>query len=72
MDVSEASDHILIKIKMQNLSQEPQASSKTPNKNLKYIYVLCTLKIKIEKERLKYASIKDQWLYPYTDQNAKP
>ena len=35
MDVSKISDHIKIKIKMANPSQEPPASSKAPNKDPK-------------------------------------
>ena len=45
--VSETSDHIQIKIKMTNPSQESPASSKAPNLNLKYMDVLCTFKIKL-------------------------
>ena len=48
MDVSKTCDHIKIKIKMPNPSQEPPASSKAPNEDLKYIEVLCTFKINIE------------------------
>ena len=44
------SDHIQIKIKMPNPSQEPPASSKAPNQDLKYMYVLCTFEIKIESQ----------------------
>ena len=35
---------------MPNPSQEPKASSKAPNKDLKDMYVLCTLKIKIKSQ----------------------
>ena len=48
MGVSKTSDHIQIKIKMPNPSQEPPASSKAPNDDLKDMDVLCTFKIKIE------------------------
>ena len=48
MGLSKTSDHIQINIKMPNPSQEPPASSKAPNGDLKDIDVLCTLKIKIE------------------------
>ena len=41
------SDHIQIEIKMPNPSQEPPASSKAPNDDLKDMDVLCTFKIKI-------------------------
>ena len=40
------SDNIYIKIKMPNPSQEPTASSKAPNEDLKDMDVLCTFKIK--------------------------
>ena len=46
-DPSKVADHIK-KIKMPNPSQEPPASSKAPNEDLKDIDVLCTFKIKIE------------------------
>ena len=48
MDVSKTSDHIQTKIKMQNPSQEPLASSKAPNLRLKEMDVFCTIKIKIK------------------------
>ena len=41
-------DIIQIKIKLPNPSQEPSASSKATNEDLKDMDVLCTLKIKIE------------------------
>ena len=63
MDVSKFSDHIQIKIQMQNPSQEPPASSKAPNQDLKDMDVLCTFKIKIESKNLEYEYIKDQWQY---------
>ena len=50
MGVSRTSDYIQIKIKMPNPSQEHLASSKSPNKDLKNMDVLCTLKIKIESQ----------------------
>merc|ERR1711954_421268 len=46
------SDHIQIKIKMPNPSQEPLASSKVPNEDLKDMDVLYTFKIKIESQNL--------------------
>ena len=46
--VSKASDHITIKIKMQNPRQEPPVSYKAPKEDLKDMDVLCTLKIKAE------------------------
>ena len=45
MGVLKTSDPILIKIKMPNPSQEPPASSKAPNEDLKDMDVLCTFKI---------------------------
>ena len=60
MGVSKTSDHIKIKIKMPNPSQEPPASSKAPNEDLKDMDVLCTFKIKIENQNLEYRCTKDQ------------
>merc|ERR1711954_521807 len=54
------SDHIQIKLKIPNPSQESPASSKAPNKDLKDMGVLCTLKIKIESRNLEHRCIKDQ------------
>ena len=59
MGVSKTSDHIQIKIEIANPSQEPLASSKAPNQDLKDIFLLCTLKIKIEIQNLDVC-IKDQ------------
>ena len=50
MDVSETGYHIQIKIYIPNPSQEPPASSKSQNKDLKDMDVLCTFKIKIESQ----------------------
>ena len=44
------SDHIWIKIKISNCSQEPPVSSKVPNEDLKDMDVLYTFKIKIESQ----------------------
>ena len=52
--VSKTSDYIQIKIKMPNPSQEPPASSKAPNEDLKDIDVLCTFKIEIESQNSEY------------------
>ena len=46
--VSKTSDHIQIKIKVSNPSQEPPAPTKVPYQDLKDMDVLCTFKIKIE------------------------
>ena len=72
MDASKASDYIQMKIKMPNPSQEPPASSKAPNDDLKEMDVLCTFKIKIERWNQDHGCIKDQWPYPNQDQDAKP
>ena len=64
--------HIQIKIKMQNPSQEPLASSKAPNQDLKDMDVLCTFKIKIESQNSEYVCSKDQWPYTNQYQDAKP
>ena len=45
--VTKTIDHIQIKIKMPNPGQEPLASSKVPNEDLKDMDVLCTFKIRI-------------------------
>ena len=44
MGVPKTNDHIGIKMKIMNLCQEPPVSSKTPNKDLKDMDVLCTFK----------------------------
>ena len=53
-------------------SQEPPASSKAQNDDLKDIGVLCTFKIKIESQNWNHGCIKDQWPYPNQDQDAEP
>ena len=72
MGLSKASDNIQIKIKMPNPSQEPPASSKAPNEDLKDMDVLCTFKIKIESQSSDHGYIKDQRLFPNQDENANP
>ena len=59
MGVSKISDHIKIKIKMPNPSQEPPASPKALNQDLKDIDLLCTFKIIIESQNSEYGCIKD-------------
>ena len=54
MGISKTSDHIQIKIMMPNPSQDPPASSKAPNEDLKDMDVLCTFKIKIESKNLDH------------------
>ena len=72
MGVLKTSDHIQTKIQMPNPSQEPLASSKAPNEDLKDMDVLCTFKNKIESQNSDHGCIKDQWPYPNQDQDAKP
>ena len=72
MCVPKTSDHIQINIRMPNPSQEPPASSKAPNEDLKDMDVLCTFKIKIESQNLEYVCTKDQWPYQNQYQDAKP
>ena len=57
-------------IKMSNPSQEPPASSKSQNQDLKDMDVLCAFKINIESQNLEHGSNKDQWPYPNQDQDA--
>ena len=64
MVVSKTSVHVQIKIKMPNPSQEPPATSKAPNEDLKDMDVLCTFKIKIESQNLDHGFIKDELPYP--------
>ena len=59
-------------IHMLNPSQEPPASSKAPNEDLKDMDVLCTFKIKIAVQNSKQECIKDQRPYPNQDQDANP
>ena len=60
MGVSKTSDLINIKSKMPNPSQEPPASSKDPNEDLKGMDVLSAFKIKIESLNSDHGCIKDQ------------
>ena len=64
--------HIQIKIKIPNPSQEPPASSKVLNEDLKDINVLCTFNIKIESQNSNHGYIKDQWPYTNHEPDAKP
>ena len=72
MSVSKTSKHIQIEIRIPNHSQEPPASSKAPDEDLKDMDVLCTFKIKIESQNLEYGCTKDQWPYPKQYKDAKP
>ena len=60
MDVLKPSDNIQIKIKMPNPRQEPPASSKAPNEDLKDRDVLCTFRTSIESQNSEKGCIKDQ------------
>ena len=72
MDVSKTRDHIQIKIKMPNPSEEPSAPTKDTNKDLKDIDIPCTFKLNIESWNSEYGCTKDQWPYPNQYQDAKP
>ena len=58
--VPKTSDHIQINIRMPNPRQEPPASFKAQNHDLKDTDVLCTFKIKIESHKSDQWYIKDQ------------
>ena len=72
MGVPKVSDHIQVKIKMLNPSQEPPAPTKAQNQGWKDMDVLCTFKIKIENKDLKYGCIKDQWPFSNQDKMTNP
>ena len=72
MGISKTCDHIQINVKMQNSSQDPPASFKTPNEDLKDMDFLCTFKFKLECQNLDHGCIKDHCPYPNQDQDAKP
>ena len=72
MGVSKTSDHIQVKIMMPNWSLESAASSKASNQDLNDMDVLWTFKIKIDSQNSYHGCIKDKWLYPNQDQDAKP
>ena len=56
---------------MQSPSQEPPASCKAQNQDLKDTDVPCTFKIKIERQNLEYGLTKYLWPYPNQYQGAK-
>ena len=60
LGVAKTIDHIPIKINLPNPNQEPPASSKAPNEDLKDMDILCTFKIKIEGQNWDHTCIKDQ------------
>ena len=72
MGISKTSDHIQIKIKVSNPSQEPPVSSKATYEDLKEMDFLCTFKIKIERQNSDHGYIKDKRPYTNQDQDAKP
>ena len=71
MGVSKTSDNIQIKIKMPNPSQEPPASSKASNEDLKDMDVFCTFKMKIESQNSEHGCMKDQLPYPNQNKDNK-
>ena len=71
LDVSKTSNHIQIKIRIPNHSQEHPASSKAPNEDLKDMDVLRTFKIKIE-PKSRSLVYQRKWPYQNKDQDAKP
>ena len=72
MGASKTSDHIYIKVKMTNPSQEPPAPTKAPNQDLEEMYVLCIFKMMIESTNSEYGCTKDKQPYPNQDKDAKP
>ena len=60
LGVTKNVDHTKIKIKIQNPSQEPSASSKSPNEEFKDMDILCTFNIKKESRNLDLGCIRDQ------------
>ena len=60
MGLPKTSDYIQVMIQMSIPSQEPPASSKAPNQDLKDMDVLCSIKIEIESLNLEDECIKDQ------------
>ena len=67
MGVSKTSDHIQIKIKMPNPSQEPPASSKASDQDLKDMDVLCTFKINVDNQNSEHG-----WLYVNQVKESQP
>ena len=60
MGVSKTSDHIQIKIEMQNPGQELLAPIKAPNQDLKDMDVLCSFKINIDSQNSENGCTKVQ------------
>ena len=69
--ILKTTNDITIKVKMLSSSQEPPASSKAPNDDLKDMDALCTFKSKIERRNSNYGFIKDEGLYRNEDQDDK-
>ena len=72
MGVPKTSDRMEIKIKTQNPSQEPPVPIEAPNKDLKDMDVLCTIKIKMKSKNFDHGYIQDQGQYLIQDRYAKP
>ena len=72
MGVSNSSDHIQIRIKMSNCSQEPSAASEAPNQDLKHMNDFCTFKIKIDSQNWEYGCNKEKYPYSKYDPYFKP
>ena len=61
MIVSKTSDHIQIKIKMPNVSQEPLSSFKAQNLDLEDMDIPYTFNTKVESQNSDHGCLKDQW-----------
>ena len=72
LGISKTSDHIQIKIKITNPSQEHPAPTKAPNKDIKDMDILCNFKIQIESQSLEHGCTKDLWPYSNHDQHSEP
>ena len=72
MGIAKTNDHIKIKIKMPNPSQEPPASTKSPIQDLKDVNALCTFKMQIESKKWEYRGIKSRSRYKPPVRNLQP
>ena len=63
MGEQNTSDHRQINSRVQNPSQEPPVSLEASNKDLKDMYVLCTVNQDSE-QGLEYGCVKEQLPYP--------
>ena len=72
MSILKISDHIQVKIKIQNPSQESAKSSKALSQNLRDWDVLWIFKIKRESKTSEHGCIKDQWPNLNQNQDAQP